>query len=69
MTTLKETITAVIDQGDAEMAKRLAATMKPGDLKHRVNESFTLSLAVIRQLGFSRTALVIEEYLTKGKIQ
>lgn len=54
---------------DAEMAKRLTASMKPGDLKVRANESISCALAALRQVGLEKTSLAIEEYLTKGARQ
>lgn len=66
---LKDTLSDVLDRCDGEMCKRLAATLKPGDLTVRANECLTMSLAVIRQLGMVKTALVLEEYLTGGKLQ
>jgi len=54
---------------DAEMAKRLEASMKPGDLSVRANETVSCALAALRQIGLTKTALAIEDYLTRGAKQ
>ena len=54
---------------DAIMAQQLTRSMKPGDLKVRGGEAYICAVTALRQLGLTKTALAIEEYLAGGKLQ